>query len=228
MSTPATLEDEMRALTEEIQASEKNIKNLSGRQFNGTREEAIIFCLKRAYDLAQGASMATMIGLPETVNILMRGLFEIFIQTYWITLSDENAQKFALATDNEMRRQLRAFLKKDLGTVSNKETGENKNKEVLNEWASLPQNLSFQTMATEAGIGNLCQMMYGGMSRQAHGYSFGLSEPPTPREQLDISISASVSWMQAINSIAVNWITGRTQISSSEMYSLLDMSRFNV
>lgn len=222
-----TLEDELAALKREIQRADKNAIDFSKRHFNGLQEKAIVFCLSRASDLAKGAIAATVARLPESVYVLARGLFEVFIQIYWISFSANNAEQFAQAYPNDLKRNAKGNLAKGYAAVYDHEAKVDRTQEILSDpdWQKIPM-LRFDKMASEADIEKLYTMIYGSLSMHSHGYTFGIDDELSDEEALDGAIALSASVLEGINEVASRWITARQQISSDEMYDILLMTQY--
>lgn len=222
-----TLDDELAALQREIRKADKNVEDFRKRHFNGLQEETIIFCLERASDLAKGATTATTARLPESVYVLARGLFEVLIQIYWISLSIDNSEQFAQAFSNDLKRNAKGNLEKGYAGVYDDESKTDRTQEVLNtsDWKKIPM-LRFDKMATETGIEKLYTMIYGFLSMHSHGYTFGIAADLSDEEALDGAIALAASVLEGINEIASRWIIARKQISSDEMYDILLMTQY--
>jgi hypothetical protein len=108
-STPEDLKVEIDGLRYEIRVAKKSVPDFSKRHFNSTREKALIFCLQRSIDLAEGCDLLVEANLLSSVYVLTRGLLENLIWARWISLSDENAKIFTEAPTSELKRIAKEF-----------------------------------------------------------------------------------------------------------------------
>ena len=67
----------------------------SGKLNKRPQDQALFYCLRRAADLAEGSLQVARLRFANSLSALLRGLYETFLWTYWVTASEENAQKFA-------------------------------------------------------------------------------------------------------------------------------------
>ena len=208
----------------EIEAAKKNIQDFNKRHYNGIREKAVIFCLQRSYEIAQGVIALARTNYLAAIKLLDRGIFECFIWIRWITISIENAQYFHDIGENEIRRIMRKNLAKGHGKIVDKIIKTDKTKEFLTSetMKDIPKRKSLEDIAKEASLEKLYTMFYGPMSVEAHGVNFGLSDFTNDDDNRFISLASINSFLECINLIAKNWIEKRKQIENSEIDKVLD------
>ena len=145
---------------------------------------------------------------------------------YWIVKSDENAQIFAATTSNELKRIARKNLTTGFGRVKDKVTGEDKTKELLeSDWAKgIHRRLRIEEMAKTAGLEKLYIQLYGALSMEAHGNVFGYKKRNVAKETLEVMALANVL-LEGINLVVKAWIVNRKQTSSTEIYTVLKLSK---
>ena len=217
------LQIEINGLRYEIKAAKKNIADYSKRHFNSTRENALIFCLQRAHDLAEGCNLLAETKLLTPVYALTQGLLESLIWVRWIALSNENAQAFVDTTANELKRIARKNLATGHAKVVDRVTHEDKTRELLQSaWAKgISPRLKIEDAAKAAGLERLYTQMYGPLSMQTHGTAFGFElKTSVDEEMVSILAVANVS-MESINLVVKNWIVERKLTMVSDIYDVL-------
>ncbi|MBF0507293.1 MAG: hypothetical protein HQL09_10740, partial [Nitrospirae bacterium] len=141
-------------------------------------------------------------------NILERGLFETFVVTRWVILSDVNAQTFNDGAINELKRIGRKNLQAGHAKIINKKNQEDKTSEFLqsNVMNGIPKRLRIEEMAKEAKLEKIYTMYYGFQSLLVHGtFSLGILSDNVERN-LYIAARATVGFTHAINLTVQNWI----------------------
>jgi hypothetical protein len=220
--TSEDLQIEFDGLRREITSARKNASDFARRHFNGTRENALVFCLQRAADIAKGCDLMGEARLLAPLYTLTRGLLESLIWVCWIAKSSENAQVFVDAPVNELKRIARKNLATGFAKVKDKITGEDKTEELLeSDWPKgIPRRLRIEDLAKSAGLERIYTQLYGPLSMQAHGsvFEFELSSPE--EELLGVMALANVL-MECINTVVQNWIVNRRQIPATEIHAIL-------
>ncbi len=221
--TKPGLEDEIAFLRDEITSAKTGVRDFQKRHLNGQQEDCLIYCLKRAIDISEGCLLAADTRLPESAAVLGRGLFEILIEVNWITFSKENAKKFAEATLGELKTNVREALKRGVGRVTLKATGEDKSQEFLSSpvMQDIPRRLQFGQMAKDVGLGKIFEMLYGFFSMCAHGFAYGIAEELALESHLDATTAASVATMRCINLVVTAWMVKRQRSTVSQIREVL-------
>lgn len=214
-------------LREEVRISRRNIDDFGKRHFNGMRESAVIHCLKRAADIADGFILVAEATLVESANILERSLFEALVVTRWVTLSDVNAQTFSEGALNELKRILRKNLQSGNAKIFSRKgqgdkTAEFLHSEVMN---GIPKRIRIEEIAKEAGLERIYTMYFGFQSLLVHGTSLGIKFDEGyvngEEKSLYIAVMAAGGFMYAINQTTRDWIVKREQTSMAEILRIL-------
>ncbi|MCJ7667543.1 MAG: DUF5677 domain-containing protein [Anaerolineae bacterium] len=218
---------EVDGLKYEIETAYKNVDDFGKRHFNGTRENALVFCLKRAADTAKGCEILAGARLSVPLYILTRSLFESLIWVYWIAMSDDNAQAFVNATANELNRLARKNLATGHAKVVDRITQEDKTQKLLeSSWAKdISPRRKIENMAKEAGLGRIYTQLYGFLSMQAHGSTFGFESETSVEEDLLVVTASANVLMECINLVVKKWIVQRKRSSKKEIYTVLGINR---
>lgn len=222
---PDLLEDlqlEMDGLRYEVTIARKNSRDLAKRQFNGTREKALVFCLGRAADTAEGCDLLAEAKLLTPLYTLTRSLLESLFWVCWIVKSDENAQIFVEAAPNELKRIARKNLKNGFARVTDKVTGEEKTEELLeSDWSKgISPRPRIADLAKDSGLERVYTQFYGPLSMQAHGNVFGF-ELATAEEELLAVVAMGNTLLECINLVVKTWIVKRNQTSRTDIYAVL-------
>ena len=219
------LQIEFDGLRYEIRVANKNIADFSKRHFNSTRENALVFCLQRAVELAQGCDRTAEARLLAPVYVLTGGLFESLVWVCWITFSNENAKAFIKATDNELKRVARKSLTNGHAKVRDKVTREDKTQELLKSaWAKdIERRIKIEEAAKVVGLEKLYIRVYSFLSMHAHGTTFGLTLRGNVDEKLTSVLALANVLMACINLVVKNWIVARKQTAASDIYDILKL-----
>lgn len=215
---------EVEGLRFEIRAAEKNVRDFGSRHFNGVKEYALVFCLRRATDTAKGCDLLVQAKLVSPLYTLTRSLLESLFWVCWIALSHDNAQAFIQATKGELKRIARKTLETGHARVTDKITGEDKTQELLkSSWVKdIPHRLKIESVAKDAGLGKLYTQLYGALSMQAHGTAFGMDMGISPDEQLLAAIALANVFMACVNAVVKKWVVERKHTTAREIDSILD------
>ncbi len=140
---PNALEIALAAMIDWIeQGKEIQDKTASATPVN-KRHEALTYCLERAIDLSTTVHFAAKAALVESTATVTRALYETFLWTSWIQLSEENAATYQEVAQNELMRQARRILKTGIGVVRNKQTG----KDVTEQFLQITNGLKIPSPA---------------------------------------------------------------------------------
>ncbi|CAG0936952.1 hypothetical protein TFLX_05852 [Thermoflexales bacterium] len=218
---------EIDGIIYEIGAANSNVQDFSRRHFNSVRENAVVYCLSRATDIAQGCLSLSKSNLLAALGMLDRGLLECLMWICWVVKADANAQTYRDLAVNELRRITRKNLRTGYGKVFDKVTQEDMTQEFLKspEMQNIPRRVRIEDVAVEAGLERLYTQFYGAMSLEAHGSAFGISGSNDTEESRFVSLASANSILECINLVAENWIVKRTQTEISEIYRVLGLSR---
>lgn len=176
------------------------------------RHEALTYCLERAIDLSTTVHFAAKAALVESTATVTRALYETFLWTSWIQLSEENAATYQEVAQNELMRQARRILKTGIGVVRNKQTGKDVTEQFLQitNGLKIPSRPRFDNMAKEAGLENVHQMFYTPQSIEAHGSAITIRRSAVGAGQAEVlfaHLTFANAMMKSIARITNNWVT---------------------
>jgi hypothetical protein len=215
------LQIELEGLKYEIQVAKSRLPDYSNRHFNTPKENALIYCLRRAVELSEGCFICAKANLLAPLYVQTRSLIESLVWACWITKSDENALTFIKATKNELKRIARKNLNTGHGRVFDMITNEDKTQELLNsDWVKdIQTRSSIEGVAKDVGLGNLYTQVYGFMSIPAHGFMLE-TDADLKDDMVGILAVANVL-IESINLVVKNWITNRKQTPVQDIYDIL-------
>jgi hypothetical protein len=223
-SLPADYQELVSALRQHIANSEKYLVDFEHRQYNGTREKAVVYCLRHAIDLAKGCLAISEAGLPDSTATLSRATLEALFWARYVTMSPENAQEFTNSTINEMKRVARKNLSAGYAQVFDINTNNDKTNEFLNssEMKDIPGRLSIETAAKLGGLERVYTNLYGFLSMIAHGRAYDLrTKAINIKGELFSSVSATLGALECIEVISSDWIAYRKQTPREIIIRLL-------
>jgi hypothetical protein len=227
LDTKQEIQKEIAMLMKHIEIARESVDDFSKRHSKGVRGNALVHCLRRATDIAEGYVLVAEAGLPISLYVLTRSLYESLVWTRWIALSDENARIFTEAAVNEFKRIARKNLKAGHATIQRKTPQENITQEFLESSAmkGIPKRRRIEDLAKEAGLEKVHTIIYGFLSMSAHGTTFGWDEIANIDEDVLAAIASANALMECINLVVGGWVVGRKQTSISEIYSILGMQK---
>ncbi|CAG1007667.1 hypothetical protein ANAEL_03567 [Anaerolineales bacterium] len=220
---PADYQELISAFKKRIEQSEKLIADFERRHYNGTREKAVIYCLRHAVDLAKGCLSTAQAELPDSLTTLSRALLETFFWARYVTMSKENAQEFADSTVNEMKRVSRKNLNAGYAKVYDIKTNDDKTKEILDSplMKDIPKRISIEKAAELGGLERVYTNIYGFISMIAHGRAFDLRSKPDDKGEIYASVSAALGALQGVEIITADWIIRRKQTPRETLVQIL-------
>lgn len=219
--TDSDLQIELEGLEYEIQVAKNRLPDYANRHSNTDRENALLYCLKRAIELSEGCKTCTKENLLTPQYLLTRGLLECLLWVCWIAKSQENAQAFVDAPRNELKRLAKKNLKEGHGRVVDKITSEDKTEELLNsDWSKdIRPLLKIEGIAKDVGLGKLYTQMYGFLSIFAHGIM--LETNPNVKDEMGTMLSTASIFMECINLVVKDWIVDQKQTPLKAIYAIL-------
>src|SRR5689334_17575969 len=211
LDTERKLQQELDLLKRDIETAKRYVADFKKRHFNRIREQAIIYCLERAVDVAEGCVLATESKLVTTLQILDRSMIECLLWIYWVAKSEENAKQFKEASIGEVKRLIRKGLKVTHHVViKDVKTGKDKSPEFLESpfMKDVPQRLKIEDIAKQTGLEEL-YTLYGLISIFVHGNAFELNANKSIEEALYAFVTSTGAYMECINKVAYSWIVHR-------------------
>lgn len=220
---PSDYQELISALKTRIAQSEKYITDFKGRHYNGTRERAVIYCLRHAVDLAKGCVVTAIEELPDSVTTLSRAALETMFWARYVTISKENAREFVDSTVNEMKRNSRKSLKAGYAKIYDIKTKEDRTREILDApiMKEIPKRITIENAAKAGGLERVYTNIYGFISMIAHGRAFDLKLQEDYKGELYASVSAMIGALQCTEVITADWITHRKQTPRETLVEIL-------
>jgi len=220
-STDSDLKIELEGLEHEIQIAKNGLLDYVKRHFNTDRENSLIYCLRRAIELAEGCKTFAKENLLTPQYLLTRGLLECLVWVCWIAKSKENAQVFTDAPRNELKRLAKKNSTERHGRVVDKITDEDKTEELLNsEWSKdIRPRLRIESAAKDVGLDKLYTQMYGFLSIFAHGIM--LETNPNVNDEMASVVAIANVLMECVNLVVKDWIVDRKQTPIKDIYTIL-------
>ncbi|MEX1247100.1 MAG: DUF5677 domain-containing protein [Anaerolineales bacterium] len=211
------------AFKKRIEHCEVHIVNFEKRHDNHKREDALIYCLRHAVDLAKGCLVTADAKLPDSLKTQSRALLETFFWARYVAASEANAQEFIDSTINEMKRVARMNVKAGYATVYDKKTTKEKTKEYLNSPLAndIPNRISIRKTAELGGLGRLYSILYGYMSMISHGRAIGMVSRRDIDRDFYASMSTAIGALQGIEMVAADWVIGRKQTDADILSKML-------
>lgn len=222
-SLPTDYSELISELKKRIEQCEIHLKDFEHRHYNGTRENAVIYCLNHAIDLAKGCLATALENLPDSLATLSRAILEALFWARYVTLSTENAQEFTDSTKNELKRIAKKNLSAGYGRIRNIKTNEDKTKEFLESplMKDVSKRIFIESVAKQGGLERVYTTIYAFISMIAHGRAFNLRATTNNKDEFYASISATLGALQCIDLITSDWITHRKQTKPEIITELL-------
>jgi Family of unknown function (DUF5677) len=204
----------------------ESLEAINHRQPQNKRDIILIPMLSRALELSESNSLLVRSGFAESANMILRGLLENLIQVQWISLSEENAEKFERAMENDILINIKSMLKNNHAEVRNTETGEVVTEKFLEneKLKKFEEIIKFGNLSRETGLEKLYAMLYGSISSRAHGiWTPALADENAEKRQeyLLVLTSATSSLAGCINNIVLQWTTFQNNLSVEQIHKLL-------
>jgi Family of unknown function (DUF5677) len=220
---PSEYSDVITALKKLTERGDRLCSDFDKRLYNRDREKALLFCYRRALDLAKGCLEISSKELPESLITLTRALIEALIWARFITLSEENAHNFINSPLNEMKRTMKKNLAAGYAHIFDRNSNEDKTKVIMEseEIKKIPHRLTIEKAARDSGLIRLYTMLYGFMSMSAHGITYGIDIRKDVKTDLYASLCTAVGALECIEAITNEWITNRKHLSDEILSHLL-------
>jgi hypothetical protein len=192
-------------------------------EIQDVRSQALIYCLTRAIDLAEGCILVASAERAVSLNTLTRSLLENLMMTSWVALSEENATSFNEAAINELKRITRKNLRQGYATVRDKNTGEERTQEILESpiMKGIPARQRIEDVAEAAGLKLVYNQVYGFLSMHAHGNTKALSIDVDIEQEISASLQAAIVCFNCSHLIVGNWVRQRQNIPSNDIIEML-------
>jgi hypothetical protein len=187
-----------------------------------------LYWLMSASESASGCVLLGKAHLGVPLGVVARSLFEAVISTYWASLSDENAKYAKESEMADMLRIMKLNLEKGRAQIVHKETGKIETDALLKHplMKEARSSKRLADMATEAGMRNVYDQLYGLLSMRAHGSAVqmiaALQLEGKPPVYEDVSLVRGC--LKCIHVIAVNRIREKKQTPRSDLESILGVN----
>jgi hypothetical protein len=174
-------ENNLKELKLRIDLSTEILHDIEGRHLNGECERALIFCLKRAIEIARTVIFASENHFLDSSYVLDRALLDTLFLSHWIAMSEENAKQFYEYGLLDRKRMTLALLdagyweviRKSTGKVHTDEFTQLLKEEPVGAGLNFKSRLNTKSIAETSGLLKLYILEYGIASTEGHGLSFG-------------------------------------------------------
>lgn len=204
-------------LRELAELCKSEVLDYSNRQFNGVREDSLVFCLGRAIDMAEGCALAADAHLQQSLNTLTRSMFEGMIWTRWIMLSEANAHRFDEEVKYELARQVRKNVKNRYWRF----VDEAARTEFEESAKGIPKRKRLEDVANEAGFARIYAADYGFYSMFAHGNPVRVKSNDEIDEGIIAGALAAIGFIESVRLMVRDWIVRRDQTTMVEIDKIL-------
>ena len=183
----------------------------------------LLIRLRIARDNAKGALILAQNGLGPPLITVTRSLFESLFSTYWATLNLQNAHTMMHFTQNETFRIIRDLLKKRVGLIQHRQTGEDLTNQLLQEkvFANMKRPPRFDVMAKESDIVKIYDAFYGMFSMFAHGNATDLLPAKLPDDFAASVAEAARSLFECLHAIVKAHIRHQQRPAPEELSLIL-------
>jgi hypothetical protein len=215
---------EVDGVSFELKKARKNLPDFSRRHFNRIRENALIFCLKRAADLAEACLILKDHKLADPIGVLTRAIFDCLLWTLWTVKSDDHAQLFSNYAKEQSLRNIKKNLRTGYGKVFERATGKDVSKDFLESqmMKGVSGVLKVEDIAKEVGLQKIHTQMYGALSMEGHGSIYNFMDNEAPEDRIFMFLAATNSFFEVINLVVENWIIHRKQTPVDEILQIVD------
>ncbi|MGA2111789.1 MAG: DUF5677 domain-containing protein [Anaerolineales bacterium] len=212
----------LKSLDLDIVTAEIHCKSVHRKDPLKIQDEAILCCLEHGGDVAAGLVVAVKQRLSRSSFILTGALMETLFWSRYVALSEEKAQVFLEAAENEMRRNMRCLLKEEYAPLVEKD-GNDRTAEYKDHqsFADIPRGPSVEDVARDGGLHQYYRDFYPTFSFYVHRKTLPGSERADPEHEMYISATTAHSLFMGINFIAYEWTEFRRQADQSALDRLL-------
>jgi hypothetical protein len=220
---PVDRSELIASLKTHIEQSEKSIIDFEHRHYNGTREKAVIYCLRHVIDLAKGCIATAELELVDSLVTLSRACLETLFWARYVTISKEHAQEFVESTLNELKRVARNNMRAGYLRVRGKISDDDKTKEILSLMLNekIPDRIAIKKAADLGGLERIYTNIYGYISMIAHGRAFGIKTKSENQAEIYASLGVTLGALQGVEMITIDWIVSRKQTSEETLTRIL-------
>ena len=216
------LQKEFQLISVRLNAAKKRLVEFSRQNLDSVRSKAVVYCFKRAVDIADGVTTVSKDYLFTSSMILARGLLEILFLVCWVLQSEENAQGLQVSVNSQFKTVLKEILRKGYGKVSDKVNGNDKTNEYLKspEMTNIPKRLRYEQIARDVGLEKIYSVTYRYLSLEAHFGTFELQDEVVPEDETLMILEIMKSSLDAIMVVCANWIFNGKSTSASDILGI--------
>lgn len=217
------IQDEINGLKVELEKARKYLPDFRKRTFNGIKENALVDCLDRAADLAEGSLKSAGAGLSASSNLLARGLLDCLFLARWILSSDENARRFELQSRNEYIRDLKQAISSSPGMDEARHPRKGVTQTILPSihFRNSPKKQGIKKVAKVGGLEKVYIRYYGFLLAESRGSFFDIHSASDKKWTILASLAISRAAMACVNSIISGWIISRKKTSVNDILKML-------
>ncbi len=217
------LEREFQLITIRLDAAKKRLLDFSQQNLDSIRTRAVVYCLKRAIDIAEGGTTLAKNHFFTSSMILTRGLLEILFLVCWVIQSEENAQELQVSINSQFKTALKEILRKGYGKVSDKVSGSDRTDEYLEslDMAKIPKRLKYEQIAKEVGLEKIYSETYRYLSLEAHFGTFEIQDEVIPEDEILMILEIIRTSLDSIMVVSANWVLNKKSTPTSDVLGIL-------
>ena len=219
------LEREFQLITIRLDAAKKRLFEFSHQNLDSIRTRAVVYCLKRAIDIAEGGTTLARNHLFTSSMILARGLLEILFLVCWVIQSEENAQGLQVSINSQFKTALKEILRKGYGKVSDKVSGNDRTDEYLEspDMTKIPKRLRYEQIAREVGLEKIYSETYRYFSLEAHFGTFEIQDEVVAEDEILTILGSIKTSLDAIIVVSANWAINQRSTPTSDIIGILGL-----
>jgi hypothetical protein len=161
--------------------------------------------------------MVVRAGLRDAPWVLARVLLERLFVAAWVVQSEEHAEQYQDLGRSETLRETRRLVQAGLIGVCDVETGRGGLEAFQRvHKADIHRRLQIETLAREAGLGELYDVTYGMCSQVAHAFDFGVQKQPDEEH----AIAVSEGTLLLITQVVDDWVSRKRVTTPEELRHL--------
>jgi len=216
------IQDEINGLKVELEKARKSLPDFRKRTFNGIKENALVDCLDRAADLAEGSLKTAGTGLSASSNLLARGLLDCLFLARWILSSDENARRFELQSRNVLIRDLKQVIVSAPGPEEALPSRKGTTQTILPSihFRNSPKKHGIKKVAKDGGLEKVYSRYYSFLLAESRGSLLDIHSAADKKWTILASLAISRAAMACVNTIISGWIISRKKTSVNDILKM--------
>lgn len=187
-------------------------------------DEVVRQMLSRAADLVRGAASLGQDENATSLGVIARALLENLISILWVQMDAAYAKQLQESSVVELARMARVNLNSGNARILNLQTGEDATEEFLasDRFRDLPRRMSVEDRAKQAGVEDLYNVFYRGLSMEVHGHNHGEGENESDIAFMHMQGIGAIS--MASGHSGVRWLIHRERTNNEDLRALLGLN----